>query len=188
MTPEQFARYEALWEKLHKLGGVPTGTRKAEVLLAALAEHAEVLAQGTLRRANDCNHDSCANLAPRGATPDFQIHVHECPDCRQATVQASAGEKPIGPAEIERIHCDAVIAEPGRRTRSVIPPKTRREVLSRDRHRCQGPGCTNSRFLEVHHRRPISQGGGHDPGNLVTLCGACHRWVHERPHDAPMRQ
>jgi HNH endonuclease/Domain of unknown function (DUF222) len=190
MTPEQFARYESLWERLHKLGGVPVGTDQVEALLAALDEHAEVLALGTSKRTTDSDQASCAAPAPRGATPNFQINVHQCPDCRQATVQTSAGEKPIGRAEIERIHCDAVIAEPGRRARSVIPPKTRREVLSRDRHRCQGGGCTNTRFLEVHHRRPISQGGGHDPGNLITLCGACHRWVHERPqsHDVAMQR
>ncbi len=37
MSAEQFARYEALWERLHKLGEVPAGRAKAEVVLEAMA-------------------------------------------------------------------------------------------------------------------------------------------------------
>ena len=40
------------------------------------------------------------------------------------------------------------------------------------------PGCTNHRYLDVHHLDPRSEGGGHDPGRLATLCGAHHRAVH----------
>lgn len=50
----------------------------------------------------------------------------------------------------------------------------------RDRHRCRGPGCRRTRFLEVHHVVPREHGGGNDPGNLVTLCAACHRLWPER--------
>jgi 5-methylcytosine-specific restriction endonuclease McrA len=53
-------------------------------------------------------------------------------------------------------------------------------VLARDRHRCQGPGCGRTRFLEIHHKRPRAEGGTNDAANLVTLCAACHRWWHER--------
>ena len=37
MSPEQFARYEALWEQLYKQGGVPTGAAKVNLLLEAMA-------------------------------------------------------------------------------------------------------------------------------------------------------
>ncbi|MFN2371472.1 MAG: HNH endonuclease, partial [Candidatus Krumholzibacteriia bacterium] len=63
---------------------------------------------------------------------------------------------------------------------ATIPPSIRREVLARDRHRCQGPGCSRTRFLEVHHRTPRARGGTHEPANLVTLCASCHRLFHER--------
>jgi 5-methylcytosine-specific restriction protein A len=33
--------------------------------------------------------------------------------------------------------------------------------------------------VEVHHRLPVSRGGSHDEGNLLTLCVGCHRGVHE---------
>ena len=177
MSPEQFARYEALWEKLHKLGGVPVGAGKVDVILEALAGRIEEFERGTLSGATGCEQNSNAAPAPRGAAP-CTIHIHECPDCERATVQTSAGEKAISPATLDRLCRDAVIIRPGHHARSTIPPNTRRDVLSRDRHRCQGPGCTHTRFLEIHHKRPVSRGGGNEPGNLVTLCGACHRLAH----------
>ena len=77
MSPEQFARYEALWEKLHKLGGVPAATGKPEVLLEAMAGRvAELEEQGTSNRASSCNVVDCATPAPRGAAPHVQIHIH----------------------------------------------------------------------------------------------------------------
>src|SRR5690606_3476581 len=60
-----------------------------------------------------------------------------------------------------------------------VPPKVRREVLRRDRHRCRVPGCTHARFVDVHHVEARADGGGHDAKDLVTLCGAHHRAVHE---------
>jgi len=58
--------------------------------------------------------------------------------------------------------------------------KTRRLVLSRDRHQCQAPGCGRTRFLEVHHIKPRHLGGTNKPENLTTLCGSCHRLWHEQ--------
>lgn len=37
---------------------------------------------------------------------------------------------------------------------------------------------------QVHHIRRRSQGGTHDPDNLVLLCGVGHQWVHEHPAQA----
>ncbi|MFN2371745.1 MAG: HNH endonuclease [Candidatus Krumholzibacteriia bacterium] len=68
----------------------------------------------------------------------------------------------------------------GHRNAATIAPRVRREVLARDRHRCQGPGCGRTRFLEVHHVVPRERGGTNASANLVTLCAACHRLWHER--------
>ena len=86
---------------------------------------------------------------PRGKSdPPVQIHVHQCVSCGKV----EAGGRELGRADAERVQCDAAIAEPGKRNTTTIPPKTRREVLARDRHRCQAPGCGRTRFLEVHHK------------------------------------
>ena len=164
-TPEQFARWEALLEKLRKQG--VTGDR-AELLLDALA--------GKLEEATSNNTSASAETAPRGAVPPVQVHVHRCPDCGKA----EAAGRPLGRADTARLECDAAISTPGKRNTTTIPPRTRREVLARDRHTCRAPGCRHDRFLEVHHVAPRRNGGTNDPANLVTLCSACHRLWHER--------
>ncbi len=164
-TPEQHARWEGLWEKLAKRG--VTGGR-AEMLLDALA--------CKLEEATGDKATASKATAPRGAVPPVQVHVHRCPDCGRA----ETGGQRWGRADTERLTCDAAISVPGQRNTTTIPPRTRRQVLARDRHRCQAPGCGHTRFLEVHHREPRERGGTNDPANLITLCGACHRLWHER--------
>ena len=66
------------------------------------------------------------------------------------------------------------------RNRSTIPPGVRQKVLARDGHRCRIKGCAQTRLLEVHHFVPRAKGGKNKPGNLVTLCAACHKLLHER--------
>jgi 5-methylcytosine-specific restriction endonuclease McrA len=162
MTPTQLARFEALWEKLRKQGGLPSD--KVEALLAMM---------------QTCV-DGNSNPLEKPAGPPVQIHVHQCPDCEKATVQTARGELRLSPEETERIACDAQISEPGHPNRTTIPPKTRRLVLARDRHRCQTPGCRHTHFLEIHHILPRARGGTNDPENLTTLCSACHALVHQR--------
>ena len=158
LTPEQEARRATLVEKLHKLGGTPTD--RAELLLEALAALVDAQEKGP--------------RGPQHEGPPVHIHVHES----NGTIEAEG--RPVGWADAERIRCDAVICRPSRRNESTIPPRIRREVLSRDRHRCTAPGCDRTRYLEVHHIVPRSQGGTNEPENLTTLCSSCHRLWHER--------
>lgn len=160
LTPEQEARRAALVERLHKLRGVPAD--RAELMLDALA--ALVEAKENPKR------------GPRG--PHVQIHVHE--NDGRMTVQTRSGEKQLGRAESERLRCDAAVCRRGGRNTTTIPPRVRREVMARDRHRCRTPGCGRTNFLEVHHIVPRSRGGNNVPENLTTLCGSCHRLRHER--------
>jgi 5-methylcytosine-specific restriction endonuclease McrA len=165
-TPEQEARRAALVERLHKLGGVPND--RAELVLEALA---------ALLETKELQGQKC----PRGhfhSRPPVQIHVHESEE--KMTVQTHAGERELSRAESERMRCDAVVSRNGSRNISTIPPRARREVLARDKHRCQAPGCSRTRFLEVHHIVPRKQGGSNQVENLMTLCGSCHRLWHEQ--------
>ena len=64
------------------------------------------------------------------------------------------------------------------RAKQSIPPAIRRLVLRRDGGRCAVPGCRHATYVDVHHLDPRSDGGGHEPENLVTLCSAHHRANH----------
>jgi hypothetical protein len=94
----------------------------------------------------------------------------------------------IGPADLERLTCDARIQPSihdengitvgvGRTTRA-IPPWLRRIVVERDRG-CRFPGCRTSRWVHVHHLREWSADRGPtNLDNLIALCGFHHRLVH----------
>jgi hypothetical protein len=169
LRPEQEARRAALVERLHKLGGAPTD--RAELLLEALAALVET-------KEDEIRGD----ITPRGAhsvRPPVQIHVHEDAETGRMTVQTASGERELGRAEAERLRCDATICQPDKRNTTTISPRVRREVLARDRHRCQAPGCGRTQFLEVHHITARSRGGSNQPENLLSLCSACHRLWHE---------
>jgi hypothetical protein len=168
LTPEQEARRAAMVERLHQLGGVPTD--RAELMLEAMA---------ALLETKELQLQKC----PRGhiySRPPVQIHVHESAETGRMTVQTEAGERELSRVDAERMRCDAAVCSHGGRNTTTIPPRVRREVLARDRHRCQAPGCGRSRFLEVHHIVSRQQGGNNQTDNLVTLCGSCHRLWHEK--------
>jgi 5-methylcytosine-specific restriction endonuclease McrA len=159
LTPAQYARYEAMLAKIDHPGN------KADLLL----DMVEALLVA------DKN-------APRGAfaDPHYQIHIHECPTCAKAAVQTPQAEMEITKTEVDTARCDAAIHKPGERNTSTIPPRVRREVLARDRHRCRRKGCHHTRFLDIHHMSPRAAGGTQDPENLVTMCTSCHALYHER--------
>jgi hypothetical protein len=92
----------------------------------------------------------------------------------------------IGPITLGEILCSGTIRinfadEFGRVSTSpssrAIPLAVRRRVLYRDGHRCVIAGCQSRSRLQPHHLIPFSQGGTHDPENLVTLCWYHHHVV-----------
>ena len=57
-------------------------------------------------------------------------------------------------------------------------------VHARDRGRCThidqgGVRCSNQRWIEIHHIRPVCDGGGNELANLSTLCSFHHDLVHQ---------
>ena len=101
-------------------------------------------------------------------------------------VQTGRGPQTVSPAQLEAAECDAVVVKEGKRNRSTIPPRVRREVLTRARGRCQAPGCRNAHFQELHHIIPRAKGGTNDPANLVVLCSRCHALWHRKNLDAQL--
>jgi 5-methylcytosine-specific restriction endonuclease McrA len=197
-TPEQYARYEALVERARKSG--ERGSRE-ELLLAALeqlAGHAQSSRVSLTRQrsghARSSRLDLKANAAELHAPtpervhlshPRYQVVVTQCPDCGRAEVQTNRGAKPLGLPALQAVLCDARVQHKGEKNRATIPPARRREALARDGYRCRASGCGSAHFLDVHHMIPRERGGTNDPDNLITLCTACHRLIHER--GLPMR-
>ncbi len=123
-------------------------------------------------------------LLPRGSNPPpHQIHIHECPGCTEARVASPRGEILLSAAEKEVAHCDAQIHRASQANKATIPPKTRREVLARDRNQCRRKGCQHTRRLHIHHLETRADGGSNDIENLVTLCAGCHHLWHEQGGD-----
>ena len=59
-------------------------------------------------------------------------------------------------------------------------------ALLRDKGSCQfilesGKKCGAKYWIDLHHKIPISEGGGDEMENLITLCSAHHRMVHSPP-------
>lgn len=129
----------------------------------------------------------------------YQIALDVCEDCQRARQLADGGLIDVSPAVAEMASCDAqrlphahVGADsqlesraqptdraPRKRASQDVPPSARREVRRRDRRRCRVPGCTHARHLDLHHLHTKADGGGHDPQNLVSVCGIHHRAIHE---------
>lgn len=64
--------------------------------------------------------------------------------------------------------------------------RAKARALKRDQYRCQHCTATPSKTpgvdLQVHHIRPVENGGTNDLDNLVVLCNSCH-WDLHRNHD-----
>jgi hypothetical protein len=121
----------------------------------------------------------------------YQIIVHLDQDALAADGALAAtlddGTR-VSPKTFRRLACDAGLVpllhgaqgEPvqvGRRTRT-IPPSLRRALWARDRG-CRFPGCTNRVYVHAHHIEHWAHGGPTSADNLVLLCSAHHRLVHE---------
>lgn len=70
------------------------------------------------------------------------------------------------------------------RVRASIPMPTVHAVNRRDQGSCvwtdlSGKRCERSRFTELHHIQPLSNGGTHAIENLATLCSAHHKAIHD---------
>jgi len=71
-----------------------------------------------------------------------------------------------------------------RNKRSAIPAMVRHEVAIRDNGQCthlspNGKRCEQKRWVDLHHKRAISEGGEHSSGNIVTVCRSHHRLHHQ---------
>lgn len=171
MTAAQFVRYETAWEQIRKQGYV--SPEKVEALVEIMEAFLDSHPQNASSREENRGH----------SRPSAQIHIHHCPECESSTVQTSKGELEIAKTEFERYQCDCQTVTQEGRNISSIPPAVRTKVLAKARHKCQTPGCNHTRFLEIHHIIPRSQGGSNDITNLRVACSACHSLIHAHGTD-----
>jgi hypothetical protein len=127
----------------------------------------------------DDRHDAAEPTGDAGTMPrESSNHVHVGAQSRReldAAAAPSPSDSSAGATPPNRAGSDV---RPRTRAKQSIPPALRRAVLTRDRHRCQVPGCTHSTFVDVHHVQLRSEGGRNEASNLLTLCGAHHRASH----------
>lgn len=74
------------------------------------------------------------------------------------------------------------------RAKKQVPRWVRNRVKARSEGLCEVRALGCQRWgVHMHHRKLRSQGGTDTVGNLMHVCGWCHRWVHEHPREARSR-
>lgn len=96
-------------------------------------------------------------------------------------VKSVSNEMRLGPGRVD----GDIMTRSGRLSRRKKKASVQHRVHIRDRNECQfkmpdGRRCGESRFIELHHRIALSEGGPDTPENLVCLCSAHHRLVHQQ--------
>jgi len=75
-------------------------------------------------------------------------------------------------------------AGPTDNERKHIPQHILNQVVLRDKGRCSfqkhGRRCHHRRFLDIHHIKPVKDGGQNTVENLATLCEMHHIYLHNR--------
>ncbi|MFM8313490.1 MAG: HNH endonuclease signature motif containing protein, partial [Deltaproteobacteria bacterium] len=64
-----------------------------------------------------------------------------------------------------------------------VPQQLKLQKLSEAQNQCSytssdGRRCQQRLWLELHHKKPVSLGGGNEKENLIYLCRSHHRSTH----------
>lgn len=151
----------------------PYGRRAADALVA-LADSA--LANEARSRSNAERYQVMIHVAAESLVSDVdgQSELADGPSLPPETIRRLGCDCSIVTA-IER---DGEILSVGRKTRTISTP-IKRALIARDRH-CKFPGCTSKVWLDGHHIEHWARDEGETKlSNLVLLCRAHHRAVHE---------
>ena len=154
------------------------------------ARYSEARAEATRRLGHSVDDETFARMlvdaflanpaanADAGRAPN-QVRMTVCERCGATERQAGAeGLVAVHPKVGERALCDSQVLRTGQRAVQSVPPATRRAVVQRDEGKCAVPGCRHAAFVEVHHVTRRADAGGHDAGNLVSLCSVHHEAAH----------
>ncbi len=103
----------------------------------------------------------------------------------------------IAPEALRRLGCDAAVVPVridddglpvavGRKAR-LVRSWLRRALFVRDGGGCRFPGCEHRGWIDAHHVEHWIDGGETTLANLVSLCSAHHRLVHEGGFSVELR-
>ena len=65
-----------------------------------------------------------------------------------------------------------------------IPAAIRHEVIKRDNGQCtyreqNEKRCGEKKWIDLHHKQPVADGGEHSVSNIVTVCRQHHQFHHQ---------
>lgn len=157
---------------------------------AARASYNRLAPEGFAARCADAFLEIAATFSS-DATEAPKIDVVLVADLSEITGEGSVieiGEGFCSSEVAKRIMCDSaiqlVLEDPdgqikalGSKSRNV-PEKLRRVVKSRDKT-CRFPGCSRTKFAEIHHIVHVADGGKTTLENLAMICYAHHHLIHE---------
>jgi hypothetical protein len=124
-----------------------------------------------------------------GERTQLVVHLDQDVLAADGTLAATLDDGTRVSAEtFRRLACDAGVVpmvhgahgeavDVGRRTRTI--PTTLRRILQARDGGCRFPGCTHRLYIHAHHIDHWAHGGPTSADNLVLLCSAHHRLLHE---------
>lgn len=118
-------------------------------------------------------------------TPGAHVNILASPDGRgympnNVGVPSKAIANLLANANVRLSTVDSagLILNTGRQTRLATAAQVN-ALMAMWGGQCAAPGCTHTRFIEIHHIEDWATGGLTDLANLLPLCSACHSLVTE---------
>jgi hypothetical protein len=102
---------------------------------------------------------------------------------KKETIISLCSNKPEDQAKREG-ESNKILLGPGRVAQRIpLDAHTKHLVNLRDQARCtfkdeKGERCGERKWMHIHHKLSVSNGGGNNPENLVSLCSAHHDLAH----------
>jgi hypothetical protein len=109
------------------------------------------------------------------AKKGFAAQAESCAQAEGPTQAEPAASGPKESKSLNKLFTGTV--------RTPIPKAIEHQVRLRDQNQCQAPRekggvCGSQRWIDLHHIKPVSQGGKNTAENLTVLCRAHHRLWH----------
>ena len=156
----------------------PTGDKRVELTVTVSQEIYEKIQRVQSPEAR-CGRGAGLERALEAAAEEYL--KRRDPVCKAERAQARRPDPtPEAPASPD----PCTYRDKPNQTKKPLTAAEKHAVHARDGGRCahvgeSGKRCGADRFVDVHHVRPVSRGGGNEPENLTTLCSFHHDLIHQ---------